>query len=224
MRKAKGIIFDMDGTLYQFKNDKDTAFTETQFMQRLHENAIAFFESHFGLGREAAIERYWDIRRRFDGEVSLGLEREHNISRADYFAVTWGDMKPAEFVAEDQQLLNSIEKIGIRRAVLSAAPMIWIDRVLEHLAVRGLFEPAIFSGDPDIRKPDPAAFMQVARFWGLQPYEIVSVGDIEKNDILPARQLGMVTVRIGTDPNSQADFMATDIHGAIELLKKENII
>lgn len=224
MRKAKGIIFDMDGTLYQFKNDQDTAFTETQFMHRLHENAIAFFGSHFELDREAAFERYWDIRQRFDGEVSLGLEREHNIPRADYFAATWGGMKPAEFVAEDQQLLNSIEQIEIRRAVLSAAPMIWMDRVLEHLAVRGLFEPAIFSGDPDIRKPDPEAFMQVARFWGLQPNEIVSVGDIEKNDILPARQLGMLTVRIGNDQDSHADFIVPDIHGAIELLKRENII
>ncbi len=224
MRKAKGIIFDMDGTLYQFKNDKGTAFTETQFMQRLHENAIAFFKSHFNLDRDDAIERYRDIRRRFDGEVSLGLEREHSIPRVDYFAATWGDMKPAEFVADDLRLLSSLRQIGVRRAVLSAAPMIWMDKVLEHLAVRELFGPAVFSGDPDIRKPDPEAFMQVARFWGIQPNEIVSVGDIEKNDILPARQLGMVTVRIGNDPDTQADFTAPDIHGAIELLKKEYII
>lgn len=224
MRKAKGIIFDMDGTLYQFKNDATTVFDETMFMQRLHENAIKFFEDRFGLDRDSAEGRYWDIRKRFNKEVSLGVEQEHGIPRSDYFAATWRDMRPAEFMTKDKRLRDSLNKISIQRCVLSAAPMIWMGKVLEHLSVRELFDPAIFSGDPDIRKPDPEAFMQVAQFWGISPEEIVAVGDLDNNDILPAKQTGMMTVRIGNDTDSQADFTAPDIHDAIMLLEKEGIL
>lgn len=223
MKKAEGIIFDMDGCLYSFDKGTSQTFGQSQFSRELHRNIVAFFQNRFELDPEEALKSYRDFSRRFNGEISLGLEQECDVSRGEYFAATW-NINPQKFVERYERLIPALGRLSIRRGLLSAAPRIWVDKVLNHLDVKDLFEPAIFSGDPNIRKPHPEAFLQVARFWGVPPESLISIGDQEETDILPAKQLGMATVRVGKDSETEADFVATDVVDAINILKKEKII
>lgn len=222
--KAKGIIFDMDGCLYPFDRGACAAFTESQFYRELIGNVQSYFMARFGLSAAEAKALYDDISIRFNGEVSLGLEEEHGIPRGEYFSATW-NMEPASFMDRNPALTAALTGIAMPCALLSAAPRVWVNKVVDHLEVRTIFEPLVFSGDPDIRKPSPKAFQQVADVLGLDPREIVSIGDQELTDILPAQSLGMRTVRIGLDVGATAaDFVAKDVPSAIAILKKENII
>lgn len=223
MKKIEGIIFDMDGTLYSFDQGPASNFDQSKFGQRIHENIIAFFKQQFALNSEDALTMYLDFRTRFNDEVSLGLEKERAIPRGDYFAITW-NLDPQEFMKQHQELVEALSTVAIKSGILSSAPRIWVERVLDFLEIKQLFEPAIFTGDPDVRKPNPQAFLQIANFWKLPPEVLISVGDQEKTDILPAKSIGMITVRIGRDVETTADFLAKNAIEAIAILKKENII
>lgn len=223
MNKIEGMIFDMDGTLYPLDRGRNSVFANSLFRKRIHNNAIRFFRSQFNLSESDAVAAYTDIITRFKGEVSLGVERELGVPRDKYFASTW-DMDPEDFVEPQEGLVESLSALTINTGILSAAPRVWVNKVLDFLNVRQLFEPGIFTGDPDIRKPSPLAFQQIAEFWNLPPNAIISVGDQDETDILPAKSLGMLTVRIGRDVETKADFLAPDAISAIALLKKEGII
>lgn len=224
MQKINGIIFDMDGTLYSLDRGLNSTFEQSNFGQRIHDNAVSFFMNQFSLNKEDALTKYLNIKTRFNGEVSLGVEKEFGIPRSVYFAATW-DLDPSEFVEEQLELLNTLSSLTVSLGLLSAAPQVWIKKVLDFLEVRDIFEPAIFSGEPDIRKPNPQAFLQIAEFWKVPPASLISIGDQEETDILPAKSLGMTTVLISkTTSTSAADFIAKDAVTAIQLLKKENIL
>lgn len=221
--KADGIIFDMDGTLYQFDRGQSANFGESTFSRQISANVRRFFVERFGLTPAEAEERYQDIKTRFAGEVSIGLEREHDVPRSNYFAATW-DLNPSDFMDQDETLLTVLGDITVRCALLSAAPKVWVDRVMQHLGIAHVFDPHIFTGDPDLRKPDPGAFLQIADAWQLPPGRIVSIGDQEHTDILPAKQAGFMTMLIGPVQSTVADFTATDVPTALKVLKREGIL
>ena len=54
--------------------------------------------------------------------------------------------------------------------------------------------------DWGVEKPDPASFTRVAALAGLPPEKIAYVGDRLDNDVLPAREAGMVGVFLRRGP------------------------
>ena len=223
MKKVEAIIFDMDGTLYSFDEGNESQFTSSRFGKEIQANCIRFFEERFSLTSDDAESMYQDLSRRYNGEVSLAVEKEFSIDRSEYFAFTW-NLVAEKFIATNELLLPTLQKLTILSGVLTAAPRVWAERALAFLQIRQLFGDALFTGDPDIRKPDREAFLQLAQFWNLEPSQILSIGDQEQTDILPAKSLGMQTLRIATQAETKADFMASDIITAIALLKEKGII
>lgn len=223
MKKIEAIIFDMDGTLYSFDDRDESHFTSSEFGKQIRANCIRFFQERFAVDAPTAETLYEELNTRYRGEVSLGLEKERGISRKEYFAFTW-DLAVADFIREDQELAKLLGSLTVKCGLLTAAPRVWAERVLTFLQVQSIFGEAIFTGDPDLRKPDPKAFQQLANFWGLEPAQILSIGDQETSDILPPKSLGMKTLRIAKKVESQADFVAPDLITAITLLQQEGII
>ena len=69
----------------------------------------------------------------------------------------------------------------------------------ERLARFGLleyFDFIIASADVGLSKPDPRIFRLALDKAGCQPHEAVMIGDRPDNDIYPAKQLGIRTIRI----------------------------
>ena len=56
------------------------------------------------------------------------------------------------------------------------------------------------SADWGVEKPDPAFFTRVAALAGLPPGRIAYVGDRLDNDVLPAREAGMVGIFLRRGP------------------------
>ena len=223
MKKIEAIIFDMDGTLYSFDEENESQFTSSRFGKEIRANCIRFFKERFSLTSDDAEDMYQDLSRRYNGEVSLAVEKEFGIDRSEYFVFTW-NLEAEEFIDTNELLLPTLQELTIRSGVLTAAPRVWAEKALAFLQIRTLFGDALFTGDPNIRKPDPEAFQQLARFWKLKPSQILAIGDQEQTDILPAKSLGMHTLRIATQAETEADYMAPDIITAIALLKEKGII
>jgi len=223
MKKIEAIIFDMDGTLYAFDENHESQFTSSQFGKQIRANCIRFFEARFSLSVDEAEVMYQDLNDRYNGQVSLAVEKEFGIGRGEYFAFTW-DLTAEEFITSNELLVPALQNLTTLSGVLTAAPKVWAERALTFMQIRQLFGEAVFTGDPDIRKPNPEAFLQLANFWSIAPEKILAIGDQEASDILPAKSLGMMTLRIAKQAQTEADFIAPDIITAIALLRAKGII
>lgn len=220
MEKISAVIFDMDGTLYQFPNG--TTFSSSPLGEAVKEKVTSFIAEEFRLQDDEAQLKYSELQIKYDGEMSLGLEREFGIDRLRFFEETWG-IDPENIIVPEPNLVDELAQLNIRCALLTSAPRVWATRVLEYFDVINFFDDLIFTGEPDIRKPNPEVFRAITKILGLDVSQIVSIGDQEYSDIIPAKEVGMRTVRIGKDVQSDADFIAPDVRGALAILRQEGL-
>jgi len=223
MKKIEGIIFDMDGTLYSFDQRNESQFTSSDFGKQIYANCVQFFQQRFSIDTASAEEVYSDLSKRYNGEVSLAVEQEFGIDRSEYFAFTW-NLQVENFVRRNQELVDALQKLTVLSGVLTSAPKVWTEKVLQFMQIRDVFKEAVFTGDPDLRKPNPQAFLQLSALWGLNPSQVLAMGDQEETDILPAKSLGMKTLRIAQQAKTEADFMAPNVISALFLLNEKGII
>lgn len=96
-----------------------------------------------------------------------------------------------------------------------------VAQAIADYGIAGLFDVVVISETVRLFKPDPAIFQYALDQAGVLPGEAVFVGDRPDNDILPAKKLGMKTVRFKrgvqytlfnpTDPAMTADETVTDV-------------
>ena len=220
MEKAKLVVFDMDGTLYQFP--AGGTFLEVPFGMRIQQNTKEFISREFNLNIVESSKRYDEIFKKFDGEMSLGLECEFGIDRFRFFDETW-NLDPAEFIIPEPGVRQALESVSVEKVLLSAAPRIWVDRVLGFMGLAEVFGGRIFTGEPDIRKPSPLVFQQIIDTYGIEAFNALSIGDQEHTDITPARSIGMRALRIGSG-DTEAEFIASTATEAIIALQERGLL
>ena len=69
-----------------------------------------------------------------------------------------------------------------------------IESVLHDFALDGLFGSIVESAVVGVRKPNPAIFQMGVDRLGMQPEEVVVIGDSYDKDIVPATQIGCQTI------------------------------
>ncbi len=70
------------------------------------------------------------------------------------------------------------------------------EKRLEGMGIRRYFDLVVSSAEEGVAKPDPRIFRIALDRAGCAPEQAVMIGDRVDNDIIPAKQLGMKTVRI----------------------------
>ena len=93
--------------------------------------------------------------------------------------------------------------------------------VLREFGFDGLYDHLVESAVVGVRKPDPAIFTMGVEALGMQPEEVMVVGDSLEKDILPAREAGCQTVHFA--PSLPRSLTLTEtplvIHDLKELLE-----
>lgn len=212
-------IFDLDGTLYRFDKGSGGSFVESRFYQDIKENAYLFLIKELEISRKQAVRTYEKIRNEFKGEVSLGLEKTFGIDRYRYFASTW-NLLAQKYLEPNENLIPIMEQVKGRSVILTSAPLIWAKNALRFLGIDQYFEGAVFSGEGNIRKPNPEAFKQALVYFNCSPALVFSIGDQEKTDIIPAKSLGIKTIFVGEN-SMEADYSLPSISELLPLLNKE---
>ena len=93
------------------------------------------------------------------------------------------------------RVLESLRGLGMRMAVISN----WDRRLpglLRELDLRHHFGPILVSALEGVEKPDPRIFGLAASRSGVEPREVLHVGDQEREDIEGARRAGCHAVRV----------------------------
>ncbi|MCW5747119.1 MAG: HAD-IA family hydrolase [Alphaproteobacteria bacterium] len=91
-------------------------------------------------------------------------------------------------------LLAALRSTGLRLGIVANQPRTLAAK-LDRLGMTGLFDSAESSAELGFHKPDPRLFLAVCARLDTQPGDCLMVGDRIDNDIVPARLLGMRTIR-----------------------------
>ena len=96
-------------------------------------------------------------------------------------------------------------------------------KIMEDLGILQYFKYKEVSGSTGLRKPDPRLLLESCKGLGVSPQEAIMVGDRIDNDIVPAKTLGMIAIRLisGRHANQQArsgyERPDADVHDVGEL-------
>jgi putative hydrolase of the HAD superfamily len=217
MKNLKLIIFDLDGTLYSFDKGKSNGFTSSQFYSDIRKNAFAFFSRKLSLTLEEAEKEFNQIKQKYNGEISLGVEKEYGITRYEYFDSVW-NLKPEDYIEKNPNLKRLFSRLNAQVAVLTAAPRVWATVALNYLELNPYVGNSLFTGEPSIRKPNSEAFQQVLDYFNVKPEEALSIGDQEQTDIIPAKMLGMKTIIVGSE-SKYTDYSIKRLDDLLEIME-----
>jgi len=131
------IIFDMDGTLWSFKSG---SFSKSRLKQKVLENAHNFIADRLNKSPEEVENIMEEIKTEFGQEISVALERKYGIDRYDYFNTVW-DISPGGYIEHNPELRDKLLELkdDFEFLLISDAPRIWVERVLEFLNIYDFF-------------------------------------------------------------------------------------
>jgi len=217
MRKDKLIIFDLDGTLYQFQGG---SFKNSGLEKIVLKNALKYIQDRLQKTLPEAQKILQKIRREYGEDISIALEKEYNCSRKDYFDSVW-NIKAKGIIRGSDSVRGIIKKLNKKYELLliSDGAEVWINNALRELDIEKYFKGRILAGDGDKRKSLGNRFNVIPAEYGFSPQDIVVVGDQEETDIIPAKECGFKTVFIGNYSGYNSEF--ADIN--LKTIKKVGI-
>lgn len=223
MRPNRLLIFDVDGTLYQLPGG---SFHASPLRQRIERNALRFIAKRLSLSPKQSRLLLQNIRREYGEDISVALKQKYYISFSTYFTNVW-NVSTKSVVYHNPVLRPMLARLGseYRLIVISDAPRIWINKVLDVLDVTSLFQNNIFSGDGEIRKGQKNTFTSIAKKLGYRPSACVVVGDQVQSDIKPAHRSGMKSVFV--HPHKRSLYSTFNISSILDLesiLRKKSSI
>jgi HAD superfamily hydrolase (TIGR01662 family) len=130
-----------------------------------------------------------------NNSVKLAIERMFSTSEA-----FWHPMPGVHSV------LQEIDQAGLRLAIVSnASDSANVHRLVDSADLRSYFDPIVVSADQRVRKPDKAIFDPVLNTWGIDPQNLVMIGDNLAADIEGARRVGMFSIWLTADADTPAN-------------------
>ncbi len=114
------------------------------------------------------------------------------------------------------ELLAALRATGFRLGIAANQPLT-LPAKLERLGMADLFDSTDGSAALGLHKPDPRLFLAVCARLDALPADCLMVGDRIDNDIVPARLLGMRTIRFrcgrhaAQQPRSWAELPDADV-------------
>ena len=185
--QADIVVFDLDGTLVDSK--KDIADSLNWTLQSLGYDPIPVktIETFVGNGIMPLIKRSVEAAGHPEGE-----EEALDLFRKRYWDRLLDTTAPFEGV------ISTIEKLtgGYKMAVVSNKMESYTRKILEGLDMDKYFGGLVYGGDTlPVKKPDPAALLQIAEKLGSTPDRMVFVGD-SAVDIMTGKNAGTPTVAV----------------------------
>lgn len=210
-KPRKLLIFDMDGTLYNFKQG---SFGKSDLKRKVIARAKTFVKNKLNITDSEANKILQKILLEFGEHISVGLEKKYGINRTEYFNNVW-NINPKDLVKPTPGIRSFLSRLinkGYSIVIVSDAPRVWITNVLRYLKITDLFAGKIFSGESDNRKAFVNIFNNLMKRLNYQPKDCIVVGDQEQTDIIPAKEAGATAIFVNNQKESKlADYSIKSI-------------
>jgi putative hydrolase of the HAD superfamily len=197
----KGYIFDYGGTLDTGGQHWGKVIWHAYERQQVPVSEEAFRAAYVHaertLGKNPIIKPDFTFKRTLQTKISIQLEYLAQLAPLD----------PLDYLAPlvDDLYARTCEETAHSRQVLLQLklhyPLVLVSNfygniatVLQEFKLDGIFDKIIESAVVGVRKPDPQIFTLGVEALGMQPNEVVVVGDSMDKDIIPAGKAGCHTV------------------------------
>lgn len=185
---ALAVIFDLDGTLLDTLDDLADSANEALVGCGYAPHPVEAYRLFVGEGMAVLMERILPAESRSPEEVArlLAVYREAYGRRWRAKSRPYAGIEP---------LLRDLAERGLPLAVLSNKPQANTELCMGHFLGEHRFARIFGQREEVPRKPDPAGALEIAVGLGLDPGEILFVGDTA-TDMETARAAGMVPVGV----------------------------
>jgi putative hydrolase of the HAD superfamily len=200
-------LFDLDQTLYPMSSGLMTEVGKriSQYMRE----RCGFTEPEILALRDGYFRKY--------GTTLRGLILHHGVDPADYLEYVH-NLPLEQFVAPNPALDEALGELPLTKVVFTNASKAHAQRVLRLLGVERHFSAIIdVAATEYLNKPDPGAYDKALAILGACGEECILLDDTDRN-LLPGRQMGMVTVLVGSDHSDVADFAISAIERFPEVI------
>lgn len=208
LKKAGGILFDLDNTLYP---------KETGVFDRIRERISCFVADLTGLGPSETLQ----LRREYIGRYGTTLAGLINKYRVDpeQFLAYVHDIPVEEMIRPDPQLASFLASIKLPKLVFTNASINHARKTLRILGIDGLFEGICdLASTGYTGKPHRSAFNTAAQMLSQPLSSTIFIDDVTEY-VEAGKRFGVLAVHVGTGDNGSAHLQAekvTDLEGWFE--------
>lgn len=188
IRKAKCIIFDLDGTLVNTIDDLAGACDYLLKEQGIEPKwTLNDYKNFVGNGAKLLVSRA------FDGKLS---DEELDKLYAE-FKVKYNEIKLDNAYAYDgmKEVVSALKKAGYKLAVCTNKPNISAVEMVETVYGKGVFDFILGAVDDVPKKPDPAMANMIINKLNVNAEECVWIGD-SSVDIESAHNIGCKSIAV----------------------------
>jgi len=207
MRPIRGVLFDVDGTLYHegpLRYFMRLEFCSLPLRERSCRSAYEIWCAlqHFRRVREG-LRCFGELDSRLEAFQYIEAARQagEDPARMEAIVTEWIYQRPLKYLKLCKRrgldtFLNFLEKRSVKTGVFSDYPV--VDK-LQALGLADQMSLALCSVDPGINafKPHPKGFLHACRLWELSPAEVLYIGDRPDVDATGAANAGMPCILLG---------------------------
>ncbi|MDT2596604.1 HAD family phosphatase [Enterococcus dongliensis] len=219
MKNVKGIIFDMDGLLF----DTESIYYEANQVVA-DKYRLPFTKEIYKQFIGVSDEEVWaELHKMYadHGKETVQQFIDESWGMAhDRFKTGKVDLKPGVY-----ELLAYLEEKKIPRVLASSNVRPVIEILLEHAGIRDKFSAIVSAEDVKFAKPDPEIFVLAAKQLGIAGDEGLVLED-SKNGILAAEGAGVPVVMIPdilpptAELETKTAAVLTSLHDVIDFLER----
>lgn len=179
-RKAKAVLFDLDGVLVDSYEAWFLAYNQTLGYFGFKPVTKSYFSKYFGNPVED------DIRRVFIGKTPEEV--------MDGYAIHFPkNAKYVKLFPRAKEVLSFIKKKKIKIGLITNSNIKIVLSVLNHFKIRKYFGAIVTRSDVNRGKPAPDMVLKACKMLHVRPEDAVLVGDT-KNDIMAGRRAGCFAI------------------------------
>ena len=198
----KGYIFDYGGTLDTGGQHWGKVIWHAYERQQVPVSEEAFRDAYVHaertLGRNPIIQPDFTFYKTIETKIRIQLEylqEKNDVSSVSSY------LKPLTDSLYEATVKETAKSREVLLQLKQQYPMVLVSNfygniatVLQEFKLDGIFDKIIESAVVGVRKPDPQIFTLGVEALGMQPDEVVVVGDSMDKDIIPAGKAGCHTV------------------------------
>ena len=208
-REVKAIFFDFDNTLYDYNFSSDYSknkvfsYLLNRYPHLKQEDILSSYEKIIQDAVEEEVKGTydaWDRQKRFSKLLlSLGLN-DNGLSKRLVAIFAEARTESSKPYPDAHDVLSKLREKYVL-GIITNGPSVYQREEITLLKLGAYFSHILISEEVGFRKPTKEIFQTALKKVACRPEEAVMVGDNLKEDIKPARKLGMETVLL--DPKNR---------------------
>lgn len=193
----RAVVFDLDGTLVEFKLDYKTLRADVINLlasRGLPRSLFSLKESVFNMLRKAEVS----MRNNGKGEDEIREIRDAILSIADRYELEAA--RRTNLISGVIPTLKALKGMSLKMGLFTINGVKATEYILQRFRLKGFFDVIVPRDFVPSTKPDPAHLREALKKLGVKPEETLVVGDSE-GDMACARELGATAVGIRNERN-----------------------